>query len=83
MLEFYGDAIVMRHFQQGARTSAKWSSVPIINGDGWVSPPGSDRSIHGAQREGRIDGLKFLCIGDIGCARCNSMSTRSRNSTAK
>ena len=37
MLEYYGDAIVMRHFQQGAPAeAAKWSSVPIINaGDGW------------------------------------------------
>ncbi len=33
MLEFYGDVIVMRHFQQGApQEAAKWASVPIING---------------------------------------------------
>ena len=37
MLEYYGDVIVMRHFQQGApHEAAKWASVPIINGgDGW------------------------------------------------
>ena len=36
MLEYYGDVIVMRHFQQGAPTeAAKWASVPVINaGDG-------------------------------------------------
>ena len=33
MLEYYGDVIVMRHFQQGApHEAAKWASVPIING---------------------------------------------------
>ena len=41
MLEFYGDVIVMRHFQKGApHEAAKWSSVPIINGgDGWGEHP--------------------------------------------
>ncbi len=41
MLEFYGDVIVMRHFQQGApHEAAKWASVPIINGgDGWGEHP--------------------------------------------
>ena len=41
MLEYYGDAIVMRHFQQGAPAeAARWSSVPIINaGDGWHEHP--------------------------------------------
>jgi len=33
MLEFYGDVIVMRHFQKGApHEAAKWASIPIING---------------------------------------------------
>ena len=33
MLEFYGDVIVMRHFQQGApHEAAKWASIPVING---------------------------------------------------
>ena len=32
MLEYYGDVIAMRHFQQGApHEAAKWSSVPVIN----------------------------------------------------
>jgi aspartate carbamoyltransferase catalytic subunit len=37
MLEFYGDVLVMRHFQQGApHEAAKWASIPVINaGDGW------------------------------------------------
>ncbi|MGH2527784.1 MAG: aspartate carbamoyltransferase, partial [Actinomycetota bacterium] len=37
MLEYYGDVIAMRHFQQGAPAeAARWASVPIINcGDGW------------------------------------------------
>jgi aspartate carbamoyltransferase catalytic subunit len=41
MLEYYGDAIVMRHFQQGAPAeAARWSSVPVINaGDGWGEHP--------------------------------------------
>jgi aspartate carbamoyltransferase catalytic subunit len=41
MLEFYGDVIVMRHFQKGApHEAAKWASVPIINGgDGWGEHP--------------------------------------------
>ena len=36
MLEYYGDVIAMRHFQQGAPAeAARWSSVPVINcGDG-------------------------------------------------
>jgi len=39
MLEYYGDVIAMRHFQQGApQEAAKWASVPVINcGDGWES----------------------------------------------
>ena len=41
MLEYYGDVIAMRHFQQGAPAeAAKWASVPVINcGDGWGSTP--------------------------------------------
>ena len=32
MLEYYGDVIAMRHFQQGAPAeAAKWASVPVIN----------------------------------------------------
>ncbi|MBN2114436.1 MAG: aspartate carbamoyltransferase, partial [Acidimicrobiia bacterium] len=41
MLEYYGDVIVMRHFQQGAPAeAARWASVPVINaGDGWGEHP--------------------------------------------
>ena len=41
MLEYYGDVIAIRHFQQGAPAeAAHWSSVPIINcGDGWGEHP--------------------------------------------
>ena len=32
MLEYYGDVIVMRHFEQGAPAeAAKWASIPVIN----------------------------------------------------
>ena len=41
MLEYYGDVVVMRHFQKGApHEAAKWASIPIINGgDGWGEHP--------------------------------------------
>ena len=41
MLEYYGDVIAMRHYQQGApHEAAKWSSIPVINaGDGGHSHP--------------------------------------------
>lgn len=69
MLEFYGDVIVMRHFQQGApHEAAKWSSVPIINGgDGWGEHPTQILTdLYTVMREkGRIDGLKWLAVGDM------------------
>jgi aspartate carbamoyltransferase catalytic subunit len=69
MLEYYGDAIVMRHFQQGApHEAAKWASVPVINaGDGWGEHPTQVLTdLYTVNKEkGRIDGLKFLCIGDM------------------
>jgi len=78
MLEFYGDAIVMRHFQQGApHEAAKWSSVPIINaGDGWGEHPTQVLTdLYTVLKEkGRIDGLKFLCIGDMRMRTMHSMS---------
>src|SRR3990172_4835643 len=64
MLEFYGDVIVMRHFQQGApHEAAKWASVPIINGgDGWGEHPTQILTdLYTVLTEkGRIDGLKWL-----------------------
>ena len=69
MLEFYGDVIVMRHFQQGApMEAAKWASVPVINGgDGWGEHPTQILSdLYTVLREkGRIDGLKWLAVGDM------------------
>jgi aspartate carbamoyltransferase catalytic subunit len=69
MLEFYGDVIVMRHFQKGApHEAAKWSSVPIINGgDGWGEHPTQILTdLYTVMRErGRIDGLKWLAVGDM------------------
>jgi aspartate carbamoyltransferase catalytic subunit len=69
MLEFYGDVIVMRHFQQGApQEAARWASVPIINGgDGWGEHPTQILTdLYTVLREkGRIDGLKWLAVGDM------------------
>ncbi len=69
MLEFYGDVIVMRHFQQGApHEAAKWASIPIINGgDGWGEHPTQILTdLYTVLREkGRIDGLKWLAVGDM------------------
>jgi aspartate carbamoyltransferase catalytic subunit len=69
MLEFYGDVIVMRHFQQGApHEAARWASVPIINGgDGWGEHPTQILTdLYTVLREkGHIDGLKWLAVGDM------------------
>jgi aspartate carbamoyltransferase catalytic subunit len=69
MLEFYGDVIVMRHFQIGApHEAARWASVPVINGgDGWGEHPTQILTdLYTVYREkGRIDGLKWLAVGDM------------------
>jgi aspartate carbamoyltransferase catalytic subunit len=69
MLEFYGDVIVMRHFQQGApHEAARWASVPIINGgDGWGEHPTQILTdLYTVLREkGRLDGLNWLAVGDM------------------
>ena len=69
MLEFYGDVIVMRHFQQGApQEAAKWASIPIINGgDGWGEHPTQILTdLYTVYKEkGRIDGLNWLAVGDM------------------
>ncbi len=69
MLEYYGDVIVMRHFQQGApHEAAKWASIPIINGgDGWGEHPTQILTdlYTVLQEKGRIDGLKWLAVGDM------------------
>ncbi|MBC8214455.1 MAG: aspartate carbamoyltransferase [Candidatus Marinimicrobia bacterium] len=78
MLEFYGDVIVMRHFQQGApHEAAKWSSVPIINGgDGWGEHPTQILTdLYTVYREkGRIDGLKWLAVGDMRMRTMHSLA---------
>jgi len=69
MLEYYGDVIVMRHFQQGAPAeAARWASIPVINaGDGWGEHPTQVLTdlYTVLQERGTIDGLTFLCIGDM------------------
>jgi aspartate carbamoyltransferase catalytic subunit len=69
MLEYYGDVLVMRHFQQGApHEAAKWASIPVINaGDGWGEHPTQVLTdlYTVLQEKGSIDGLTFLCIGDM------------------
>ena len=69
MLEYYGDVIAMRHFQQGAPAeAAKWSTVPVINcGDGWGEHPTQVLTdMYTIYKEmGRLDGLNFLLVGDM------------------
>ena len=69
MLEYYGDVIAMRHFQQGAPAeAAKWSTVPVINcGDGWGEHPTQVLTdMYTIWKEmGRLDGLNFLLVGDM------------------
>jgi len=78
MLEYYGDVIVMRHFQQGApMEAAKWASVPIINGgDGWGEHPTQILTdLYTVLTEkGRIDGLKWLAVGDMRMRTMHSLS---------
>jgi aspartate carbamoyltransferase catalytic subunit len=69
MLEYYGDVIAMRHFQQGApHEAAKWASVPVINcGDGWGEHPTQILTDLYTmwQDKGTLDGLKVLLVGDM------------------
>ncbi|MHC1739982.1 MAG: aspartate carbamoyltransferase [Anaerolineaceae bacterium] len=78
MLEYYGDVIVMRHFQQGApMEAAKWASVPIINGgDGWGEHPTQILTdLYTVLTEkGRIDGLKWLAVGDMRMRTMHSLA---------
>jgi len=78
MLEFYGDVIVMRHFQQGApHEAAKWASIPVINGgDGWGEHPTQILTdLYTVLREkGRIDGLKWLAVGDMRMRTMHSLA---------
>lgn len=78
MLEFYGDVIVMRHFQQGApHEAAKWASVPVINGgDGWGEHPTQILTdlYTILQEKGRIDGLSWLAVGDMRMRTMHSLA---------
>ena len=69
MLEYYGDVIAIRHFQEGAPAeAAKWSSVPIINcGDGWGEHPTQVLTdLYTIWKEkGTLDGLKIALVGDM------------------
>lgn len=77
MLEYYGDVIAMRHFQQGApHEAARWASVPIINcSDGWGEHPtqiiGDMFTIW--REKGTLDGLHFLLVGDMRMRAMHSM----------
>jgi aspartate carbamoyltransferase catalytic subunit len=77
MLEYYGDVIAIRHFQQGApQEAARWSSVPIINcGDGWGEHPTQVLTdLYTILLEkGTLDGLTFLLVGDMRMRTMHSM----------
>src|SRR3990170_1180705 len=78
MLEYYGDVIVMRHFQQGAPAeAARWASVPVINaGDGWGEHPTQVLTdLYTIQQEkGSLDGLHFVLVGDMRMRTMHSIS---------
>ncbi|OLS20272.1 MAG: Aspartate carbamoyltransferase [Candidatus Heimdallarchaeota archaeon LC_2] len=78
MLEYYGDVIVMRHFQQGAPTeAAKWASVPILNaGDGWGEHPTQVLTdLYTILKEkGTLDGINILAVGDMRMRTMHSIS---------
>ena len=69
MLEFYGDVIVMRHFQKGApQEAADWATIPIINGgDGWGEHPTQILTdlYTVISEKGTIDGLRWVAVGDM------------------
>ncbi|MGD8554745.1 MAG: aspartate carbamoyltransferase [Anaerolineales bacterium] len=78
MLQFYGDVIAMRHFQQGAPAeAARWASVPVINcGDGWGEHPTQVLTdMYTILKEkGRLEGLHFVLVGDMRMRTMHSMS---------
>ncbi|MCP4538410.1 MAG: aspartate carbamoyltransferase [Chloroflexi bacterium] len=78
MLEYYGDVLVMRHFQQGApHEAAKWASIPVINGgDGWGEHPTQVLTdLYTIYRErGHLDGLKWLAVGDMRMRTMHSLA---------
>ncbi len=78
MLEYYGDVIAMRHFQQGAPAeAAKHASVPVINcGDGWGEHPTQViTDLFTIEGElGTLDGLTWILIGDMRMRTMHSIS---------
>jgi hypothetical protein len=82
MLEYYGDVIAMRHYQQGApHEAAKWSSVPIINcGDGWGEHPTqvlTDLYTITKENGHRSTGSRrSSSSATCACARCTRSATR-------
>lgn len=78
MLEYYGDVIAMRHFQQGAPAeAARHASVPVINcGDGWGEHPTQViTDLMTVYREkGTLDGLTWVMIGDMRMRTMHSLS---------
>ncbi len=78
MLEYYGDVLVMRHFQQGApHEAAKWASIPVINGgDGWGEHPTQVLTdLYTIYRErGHLDGLRWLAVGDMRMRTMHSLA---------
>ncbi len=77
MLEYYGDVIAMRHFEQGAPVeAARWASVPVINcGDGWGEHPTQVLTdLYTIWKDkGTLDGLQVLCVGDMRIRTMHSM----------
>jgi aspartate carbamoyltransferase catalytic subunit len=69
MLEYYGDVIAMRHYEQGAPAeAARWASVPVINcGDGWGEHPTQVLTDLYTiwKHKGTLDGLRIVCVGDM------------------
>jgi aspartate carbamoyltransferase catalytic subunit len=78
MLEYYGDVIVMRHFNKGApQEAAYWASIPVINGgDGWGEHPTQILTdLYTVMKEkGRIDGLSWLAVGDMRMRTMHSLA---------
>lgn len=78
MLEYYGDVIAMRHYQQGAPAeAAKHASIPVINcGDGWGEHPTQvlTDTFTINRLKGRLDGLTWILIGDMRMRTMHSIS---------
>ena len=88
MLEYYGDVIAMRHFEQGAPAeAARWASVPVINcGDGWGEHPTQVLTDLYTTSEGARPARRArrtCSSATCACGRCTRSCTRSRSSTRR